>query len=283
MAKLIRCQSEDIADKITDARRLWLFLDYDGTLADFAPTPEHPTAAPEVLSILVALAAAPNARVVVISGRRLDDLQKLVPVAGVLLAGTYGIELQLPDGRRIDRASYEAMRPQLEILKPGWVSLIAGRSGFFLEDKGWALALHARFAEDSEADDVLAKARCLAAETMEEAGPAVFRLLGGHKFLEIVPALADKGATVSYLLERFPWDEALPVYVGDDDKDEKAFAAIKAHGGVAVLVAKRPRATHAHCRMPSPRATRRWLARLAARRVNAASEDVWRPPRKEAE
>jgi trehalose 6-phosphate phosphatase len=264
---LLRCRDGEIADRIASASRLWLFLDYDGTLADFAPTPENPIAAPEVIGVLVALAAAPYTRVAVVSGRRLDHLQKLVPAAGILLAGTYGIELQHPDGRRIHRLPYQRVRPRLEILKPEWASLIAGRSGFYLEDKGWTLALHARFADDFEAEEVLLLARRLAAGAVEELGSASLRLLGGHKFLEIAPALVDKGETVDYLLENFSWDDALPVYVGDDDKDEKGFAVAKARGGIAVLVASRPRATHADCHMASPRAARRWLAQLAAQRA----------------
>ena len=90
----------------------------------------------------------------------------------------------------------------------------------------------------------------------------LFRLLGGHKFLEVGPRLAHKGQTVGYLLERYPWPEALPVYLGDDDKDEEAFDAIKAHGGMAVLVAREPRNTKADCRLESPQAVRQWLATL---------------------
>jgi hypothetical protein len=38
------------------------------------------------------------------------------------------------------------------VVKPRWERLIADRDGFFLEDKGWALAIHARFAADGEAE-----------------------------------------------------------------------------------------------------------------------------------
>ena len=35
------CAHERINERLAQAERLWLFLDYDDTLADFAPTPEH--------------------------------------------------------------------------------------------------------------------------------------------------------------------------------------------------------------------------------------------------
>jgi trehalose 6-phosphate phosphatase len=198
----------------------------------------------------------------VISGRRLSHVQKLIPVPGVLLAGTYGVELQTASGERLDRVAYETIRPPLDALKPRWAALIAGREGFFLEDKGWALALHARFAADGVAEAILDQARRAA---NEEIPPEPFRVLGGHKFLEVGPRLAHKGQTVEYLLERFPLPGALLVYLGDDDKDEEAFAVIKARQGVAVLVAPEPRSTLADCRLESPADARAWLASLPDR------------------
>ena len=160
------------------------------------------------------------------------------------------------------RLDYDALRPALAGLKPRWESLIAGRQGFFLEDKGWTLALHARFADESEADRVLAEAQDHAAKEIERCPPELFRLLGGHKFLEIGPRLAHKGQAVDLLLKQYPWSGALPIFLGDDDKDEEAFSAIKAYGGLAVLVAAQPRASHADLRLDSPQTARRWLNAL---------------------
>jgi trehalose 6-phosphate phosphatase len=254
---------QGVAGQLARAERLWLFLDYDGTLADFAPTPEHIYPDPELVDLLSRLVQQPRLRVAVVSGRRLSHVQKLVPVPGLLLAGTYGVELQTPEGDRIDRLDYGSIRPTLEALKPQWAALIAGRDGFFLEDKGWALALHARFADERETERVLAEARPMAVDAIREA-PELFRLLGGHKFLEIGPKLAHKGRTVEYLLDRYPWPGALPLYLGDDDKDEEAFGVIKGRGGIAVLVAAQARDTRADFRLESPQAARQWLGRLTA-------------------
>lgn len=240
------------------AERVRLFLDYDGTLAGFAPTPDHIDPNPEIIDLLTRLSAHTRFRVAVVSGRRLGHVEQLVPVDGVLLAGTYGIELRVPGGRRVDRVSFDAVRPPLEAVKPQWAALIEGREGFFLEDKNWALALHARYAEESEANQVLAAARSL----VSEMPPDLFRVLGGHRFLELGPQLAHKGRTVDHLLEHYPWPGALPLYLGDDDKDEEAFGVIRDHGGVAVLVSAEPRETAADGRLTSPQTTRRWLETL---------------------
>jgi len=267
------CTPEQINERLAQAECLWLFLDYDGTLADFAPTPEHINLDLEIVDLLTRLVRHPRIRVAVISGRRLSHMEMLVPVPGILLAGTYGIELRLPKGERVNRVDYDAIHPALIDLKPRLACLITGREGFFLEDKGWALALHARFARDVEAVKVLSAARRVAGEVV--ASSELFCVLGGHKFLEICPRLAHKGQTVDYLLHRYPWPGDLPLYVGDDDKDEDAFGVIKARGGIAILVAEEPRNTRADCRLESPQAVRHWLEALLTRLGQQATCAKW--------
>jgi trehalose 6-phosphate phosphatase len=255
--------AKQLNERLSLAERLWLFLDYDGTLADFAPTPDHVEPDPKLVTLLTRLASHPRFRLAVISGRRLKHVQALVPVPGILLAGTYGVELLTPDGRRIDQLPYETIRPALTALKPRWANLIANREGFFLEDKGWALALHARFADDEETEAILTAARRLATK-VAASGP--FRFLGGHKFLEIGPKLAHKGRTVEFLLEQYPWSGSLSLYVGDDDKDEEAFSVIQASGGIAILVTSQSDdQTTADFYLESPLAVRDWLQTLAFR------------------
>jgi trehalose-phosphatase len=251
-----------IAEQALRADRLWLFLDYDGTLAEFAPTPARVEPKPEVIDLLRRLSRLEHVRLAVISGRPLAHVQRLVPVFLLVLAGTYGIELQMPDGTIVHHAKYSAVRPALEQLKARWQALVVGQNGFFIEDKGWALALHARFAAEAVADQVLAAARSTALESITSDR---FRLLNGQRFFEVAPALAHKGCTVEYLLDRLAWPSALPLYLGDDDKDEEAFEVIRAHRGLAIVIAAEPRATHAQARLPSPAGARRWLAELALR------------------
>lgn len=263
--------ADDFLPRLAAAASLRLFLDYDGTLSEFAPTPDHVEPNADLVDLLHRLALAAPIRTAIISGRRLSHVQKLAPVPGILLAGTYGIELQTPGGRRIDRLEFDTVRPALETIKPRWAELIAGGEGFFLEDKGWSLALHARFADPHETEEVLAAARRFATEIIQAHDPNLFRLLGGHKFLEIGPRLAHKGRTIEYLLDRPPghpaahlaeWPDARLLYLGDDDKDEEAFEVIQARGGTAIVVSREPRQTRADYRLESPADARRWLGAL---------------------
>lgn len=241
---------------LENSSKIWLFLDYDGTLAEFAPTPDDILPDQELIEILTKLADIPSLRVSIVSGRRLSHIQSLLPVPGVLMAGSYGVEMQTEEGEEVNLVDYEEIRPELEAVKPKWESLLHGREGFYLEDKGWTLAIHAKDAEKDEADVVLSSA---IPEAKESASLDSLRVIGGLKFIEIGPQIANKGLTIDFLLERFHWPGASLVYIGDDDKDEDAFEAIKTHGGIAIVVAKVPRPTKADFRIESPAAVRTWL------------------------
>jgi trehalose-phosphatase len=245
-----------------EAEALWLFLDYDGTLADFAPTPDHIQPDREVIRVIERLARRPATRVTILSGRRLQHVRLLVPVGGIFLAGTYGIELLTPDGETVQRLEHGAIRPVLEAVRPQWAKLIEGRQGFYLEDKGWTLAIHARFAEEKEAEQVL-RGAIEAVDRLSLSDD--FSVLTGHKFLEIAPRVARKREAVLHLLDRYPLPAARLLYIGDDDKDEDAFPVVHDHNGIAVKVrqpSQRSLPTTADLCFDAPGDTLLWLREL---------------------
>jgi trehalose 6-phosphate phosphatase len=256
-----RC-SEQVLDRLCQSESLCLFLDYDGTLADFASTPDVIQPDAELTKLLDDLAHRPNTRLAIISGRRLAHVEALLPLTGVWLAGTYGIELRSPTGEHIERLDFATVRPVIDQAKPKLEVLLTGRPGFYLEDKGWALAIHARYVKESEAQKLLTLAKT---ELEPYCQSGEFQLLGGDKFLEIGPRLADKGLALEYLLGQVWLPGATVAYFGDDDKDERAFEIVKAHRGTAILVALKPRSTHANCRLDSPQAVRQWLKHIATK------------------
>jgi trehalose-phosphatase len=252
--------SDSALKQIQDAAKLHFFLDYDGTLAEFAKTPDEIYPDPGLIQLLERLNNISRFKVAIISGRRLSHIRTLIPVPGILLAGTYGIELLEPSGRQIDRLDYEMVRPTLDRIKPLWLELLRPHRDFYLEDKGWSLAIHAKFVDQSTADKTISQARRIVDQADLPAD--VFRVLGGHKFLEIAPRLANKGVTVQYLISRSPLGEALPCYIGDDDKDEEAFEVIIQNSGVAIKVCSQPCDTKAQLCIDSPQAVRQFLASL---------------------
>ena len=249
---------EKIAAALKESKGLRLFLDYDGTLADFSDSPDKIEPVQDVIRLLTALRDRDSINVAVISGRRLAHVRSLIPVAGITLAGTYGIEIQNPEGITLHRSAYTNIRPTLENIKPVWQALTKGKEAFFLEDKGWSLALHARFADDSLAADILSKAEETAYILADESS---FQIIPGYKFLEVSPISANKGNCVSYLLNTVPpADDETIIYMGDDDKDEQAFKVIHSAGGWAIRVCSNViNEPIEDWRIEDPTAARAWL------------------------
>jgi trehalose 6-phosphate phosphatase len=248
-------------ENIKQATYLWLFLDYDGTLADFAPTPDDVFPNTELIELITDLSQHPQFRTAIVSGRRLKHIQTLLPVEGIWLAGTYGIEIQSPKGELIHQASFEEIRPTIKTIKKIWEDILNKQTGFYLEDKGWSLAIHAKDASNSEALEILTTARNKAINDIE---CSTFRILGGDRFLEIAPNEANKANAVNYLLGRYQRTGSYSIYIGDDDKDEEAFRVIKNNGGTAILVSTESRKSLADFRIDNPQSVRHWLRELAA-------------------
>ena len=247
---------------VSEAERLWLFLDYDGTLKEFTRTPDILKPDSKLINLLHCLVQTGKVQVAIITGRRLQDIQTLLPVEGIFLAATYGLELRMPSGESIHREDYDAVRPYLEQLKPQWQQLIHGYKGFYLEDKGWALALHGRFASAKNVVCVFSHAEQLVNQDLVN---IKYRLTNQNKFLEISSIKANKAETVTFLLNNYPLPRARLLYAGDDDNDSKAFEVIHAYGGIAIAVAHyfgRVQACGADFVMKSPKATRIWLENL---------------------
>jgi len=247
---------------VSESERLWLFLDYDGTLVEFTRTPDILKPDPKLIELARRMAGKSRMRLAIVSGRRLKDIQILLPVEGIYIAGTYGIEVQTPQGERIQRDEYAQVRPYLERLKPHWEEILNGRKGFFLEDKGWSLAVHARFAPEKEATRVISTIQ----QTLDQDLISdEYRLIKQRKFLEVSSAKAHKGKAVAFLLNSFPLPGAQLLYIGDDDNDSEAFETIHSYGGVAISVAQYfgyIRSTGGDYVLKSPKAVRKWLENL---------------------
>src|SRR5512140_1134647 len=79
-------------------RFLYLFLDYDGTLAPIVRDPATAFLSLRMRARLEALSKAPRCRIAVISGRALEDIREKVGIAGITYGGNHGLELDGPEG-----------------------------------------------------------------------------------------------------------------------------------------------------------------------------------------
>ena len=225
-------------------RPLYVFLDYDGTLAPIAERPENAVFDPAMRARLEQL--SDRHRTAVISGRGLDDLVPRVALTGIFYAGSHGIELRHPDGHEERQTAAEAASDQLAALARLLEQRLGGIEGLQLERKRFGVAVHYRRAARA--------AETLVTTAVEEAAAtfAGLKVKAGKKVFEFVPALDwDKGKALHWILAAAGLDRAAvhPLYIGDDLTDEDAFRAIDGWGTAIVVGDEGPRCTAAQLKL----------------------------------
>ena len=232
-----------------------LFLDVDGTLLDFASTPQDVYVDARLHENLASLREHLHGAMALLSGRSLQQIDQLFDWRGHAAAGLHGAQLRHADGG----VREDGGEMRIASLRALAQSRVAGLPGVLLEDKRQALALHYRNAPARRAE-----AEALAQELLRRAGSG-YALQHGNHVVELKPAEFDKGTALAALMESTPFRGRQPWMLGDDLTDEHAFEEINARGGVSVIVGAR-RPTQANFALPDPAAVRAWL-RGVARRV----------------
>ncbi|MBU7008345.1 trehalose-phosphatase [Phosphitispora fastidiosa] len=258
-----------LAEIITAKPQVLVMTDYDGTLVSIRERPELAIPGSEVVAAVDRLRELETIAFAVISGRSLEDLEKIIPVSGIHLIGCHGAQFRNPNGERFERVNPDRLQPVIDRLAELASGCIGGKEGFLIEHKGIALALHYREAAISgqaaagAVPEILGSFIKTACPLMAGSG---LETIAGKKVLEIRPCYINKGMAVKYLMDLYP--EHYPVYFGDDTTDEDAFAAV-AERGTGVLVSRRTlaasgRFSAASLRLPQPEDVIRLLEKLAA-------------------
>ena len=235
---------------IHSAKRLALFIDFDGTLVALRrrTSDVKPLDLPS-RRVLRSLVRHKRLTLYVISGRRLAEIHKLVPVRGIHLLGLHGWE-----GRDVPPLDEE--RRLVQEAKQLLDQRLSNTPEIRLEDKGLGLAVHYRGASLR----AVRAARASVREVLRALGPQI-HMLPGHKVWELLPRqISGKGAAVSALLSKLP-QPTLAVFVGDDATDEFAFRALPR--GLTIRVGKHPR-TKARFFLRSPDEVKMFLLKLEA-------------------
>ena len=218
--------------------RLVLLSDFDGTLAEFDLDPALPRIRSDAFAALVALSSLSHVTLGLVSGRRVADLARRVPLGSdVYLAGLHGLEIAIGD-RRWEHGAVQSALAAAGALELALGAVVAHIPGARLESKGPSVAVHVRGVGRDQRAAVLEAADHAAVPWL--ASGALMRLVGAdvHEFL---PAAAwTKGDAVRWIVhdvERLTGQPAWVVYFGDDLTDEDAFRAIDE--GVSVVVGRR--------------------------------------------
>jgi len=229
-----------------------LFLDLDGTLVDIADTPDAVAIDPRLPPLLGRLARGMRGALAIVSGRRLEDIDRILAPCRLPAAALHGLVRRDAHGRlvtaAVDRALLEPARGALR-------HFADVNPGVVIEDKGLAIALHFRLAPTRE-PAVRSAVAAVVAQLRERV-----RVQEGKMVLEIRAAGADKGGAVEAFMAEAPFRGRTPVYIGDDLTDEDGFAAVNRLGGRSIKVGGE--ASAAGWRIASVAALRDWLEELA--------------------
>lgn len=200
-------------------------MDFDGTLVDFAETPEGVKVSEELRALLKQLFQSFGGAMALISGRSIESLDLLTQLPQLPIAGSHGAEWRWPSGSR-DNLSLDTPEYSQAL---ALVTEFARERELLLEDKKHSFALHFRKRPDlqPEIDRFLAEK----IEQYEE-----LRVIYGNCVREIQPLGVDKGKAVARFMQQPPYQGRRPCYLGDDTTDEDAFAWVNDQNGISIKV-----------------------------------------------
>ena len=240
-------------------RRDWaLFLDFDGTLVDFAPTPDRVRPDPDLVPTLGRAAEALGRALAVVTGRRIVEIDRWLGASVAAVAGGHGIERRDAEGRTTNAAN-PPPPGDLERARARLAAVADAHEGVYLEDKGYGLVLHFRAAPERREECV---------QALNALANPAFEVLQGAAVAELRACGVHKGTAIAAFMDEAPFAGRTPVFVGDDVTDEDGFRAVNAMGGISILAGPERRSSARH-RLPDVASVLAWLRRFPAR---AASE-----------
>jgi len=212
---------------------LMAILDYDGTLAPIASSPDAAVLAPTVRATLSRLARSKRARLAILSGRALADVRRRVGLDAVVYGGCHGLEIE---GRGL-RFRHPRVRP-LRVAAVGRALRVgvADIPGAHVEFKRLCVSVHYRNVAPSHRQDVHQLVTRIAR------GAPDLTVVGGRKVFDFVPRVGwTKGEAARWIVHHertLPPGRTVVLYAGDDLTDETAFEALRDRG-VTVRVGPR--------------------------------------------
>jgi trehalose 6-phosphate synthase/phosphatase len=213
---MIDTVKEEMLAAYRKAKRKLFFLNYDGTLVGYQDTPDKARPDQNLRKLIENLCFRKGNRVVIVSGRKREDLESFFSGLPVDLAAAHGSWLKTlgEDWEKTEFFSAdwkETIRPILE-------NYTDRTPGSFIEEKIYSLAWHYRKCEPD-----------LAALRIGELKDSLFSvtenlnvgIIDGNKVLEVKDTAVHKGRAVSKWLKEE--NSEFIFAAGDDPTDEDLF------------------------------------------------------------
>jgi trehalose 6-phosphate phosphatase len=226
-----------------------IFADLDGTLAEIESTPDKVVPDATRRRLLARLSRALDGRLAVVSGRGLDDLDRVLDGEVTALGAVHGLVRRTAAGVVLGHVR----DPRVAEAVAAFDGLAGREPGLLVEDKGAAASLHYRLAPAAGVE-----CRTLARRLADEKGLLV---QPGDMVVEVRAPGHNKGDAVTAFMAEGPFAGATPIFIGDDVTDEDGFRAAEALGGYGVVVGPR-RPTLARYALPDVTSVQAWLGSM---------------------
>ncbi|MBL7158321.1 MAG: trehalose-phosphatase [Candidatus Omnitrophica bacterium] len=233
-----------ILDKIKKKRKIFLFLDYDGTLTPIRKKPRLAKISTRTRKLLNKISKKKWAGVFIVSGRSIKNLRSLIRLKSICYIGNHGFEMEGPSVRYLHPAGRKAkpiMKKLYGILKKEILI-----KGIVFDDKEYTLSLHYRMVRKSERLKVKEKFKKVISGFNKN---YPIKITHGKKVFEIRPRVAwDKGKIVKKVMRNKK--NILPISIGDDITDEDMFRAVGKRG-ITIIVSAKKKKSFAQYRVSS--------------------------------
>lgn len=215
---------QQVVHSFRTAKNRLILLDYDGTLANFVPTPDPAAAAPSpfLTSLLSHLAHLSGTTLAIVSGRPRAALESWFNESPRLtLAAEHGAWIKADNSWTQQKATLADHRAAITRLLERYAERTPGVQ---IEQKDFAIVWHYRNVPPELAFARNAQLRHELKQLLDNTDIGVYN---GSKVIEIKPRNIHKGAVCENLLARSPADFIL--CIGDDYTDEDMFQALPTH------------------------------------------------------
>lgn len=223
-----------IMNKIKEAKKIILFLDYDGTLVGFKDDPEQVKTPADVIGLIGQLRSDPTYEIIIITGRTLKDITSKIPIHQIHYAAVHGLHIQHVDGTETIMNKADKIQSTLSKIKKQAQIAFSDEPNIRIEDKSFTLAFHYRMLSNKEKQSAKKRFNAIANDIIDT---NEIELLKGDNVIEVRPQGWNKGTTVSYFLDHYQEDiPTLPIYIGDDTTDEDGFGIL--HDPAITIIVK---------------------------------------------
>ena len=212
---------KNFADYLSYQQEYCLFLDIDGTLADFTMNPKD-SVIPDSTLILLQKIQSHGIKIAVVTGRSLAEARQMLSPLILPIAATHGLEIAFDDSSDTNQTNVVSVDTmELAVIKQSIIQSCIPFDDFTVENKPYSVALHFR-KNPALADEAYA----IMAETLKTHNN--WSLKSGKYVWEVVPKGVNKGTAILTLLEKMQSSESLcPIFMGDDITDEAGFVAVQ--------------------------------------------------------